>query len=81
VVFVFGREAIAPIKVLYCQSGRLHQFRINTPNGKVQESLKEEPKLKYYVKTKSIYSAEATSIQGSVIHIKWQPWDELIGFI
>lgn len=34
---------------------------------RVQKSLKKGPRLKYYAKTKSVCSAETTSMQGSTI--------------
>lgn len=41
------------------------------PTARVQGSVKEDPRLTKYSSTKSLYSAETASMEGSIIHTKW----------
>jgi hypothetical protein len=52
----------------HAQHPDIHFIKNKYYSVRVQELLKEDPRLKWYSKAKSVYSEEITSMQGSTIH-------------
>lgn len=53
-------------------SAEKNHWLVKVKTVRVRELLKKDPRLRLYVNTKIVYSAEIASMQGFNIHTKWQ---------